>query len=103
MVTQPVSRSAATSPLPATSSRVTKPWVRLPTEQLPWSAFTVEKVDSVAWFQKTQPAGTRPVRRSSRGAGSGGSNGATPAGGASENVIAIGGAARLSAEARRSE
>src|SRR6478609_3512830 len=90
IVTQPVSRSAATSPLPATSSRVTNPWVRLPTEQLPWSALTVENVDSVAWFQKTQPAGTRPVRPSSSGAGSGRSNGATPAGGAAENVIAIG-------------
>src|SRR3954470_19351653 len=101
MVTQPVSRSAATSPLPATSSSVTNPWVRLPTEQLPWSAFTVEKVDSVAWFQNTQPAGTRPVRPSSREAGIGRSNASTPAGGASENVIAIGAVARFSAADRR--
>ena len=33
-----MSSSAATSPLPATSSRVLNPWVRLPTLQLPWSA-----------------------------------------------------------------
>src|SRR4051794_22444594 len=103
MVTQPVSRSAATSPLPATSSSVTKPWVRLPTEQLPWSAFTVENVDSVAWFQNTQPAGTRPVRPSSSGAGRGRSNGATPAGAASEKVIAMGVVARFSAADRRSD
>ncbi len=35
IVTQPVSSSAATSELPATSSSVLKPWVRLPTLQLP--------------------------------------------------------------------
>src|SRR4051794_7935681 len=103
MVTQPVSSSAATSPLPATSSRVANPWVRLPTEQLPWSAFTVENVDSVAWFQNTQPAGTRPVRPSSSGAGSGRSNGATPSGGAAEKVIAIGAVARFSAADRRED
>ena len=33
MVTQPLSSSAATSPLPATSSRLLKPCVHEPTEQ----------------------------------------------------------------------
>ena len=57
MVTQPESSSAATSELPATSSRVLKPWVMLPTLQLPWSSATVPKVRSVAFIQNTQPAG----------------------------------------------
>src|SRR3954451_15522007 len=101
IATQPVSSSAATSLLPATSSRVTKPWVRLPTEQLPGSALTVENVLSVAWVQNTHPAATRPVRPSGSGSGIGRSNAATPAGGSAENVIAIGAAARESAPASR--
>ena len=91
IVTQPVSSSAATSLLPATSSSVLNPWVRLPTLQLPWSAATVEKVDSAAWIQKTQPAGTRPVRPSGSGAGIGRSNAGDAGRCGSENVIAIGG------------
>ncbi|MBW8825161.1 MAG: hypothetical protein JF603_02255 [Acidobacteria bacterium] len=73
IVTQPDSRRAATSEWVAASSRPMKPWVRLPTEQLPWSAATVEKVRSTAFIQKTQPAGTRPVRPSGIGAGIGAS------------------------------
>src|SRR3954470_5448462 len=94
MVTHPESSSAATSELPPTSSRVLNPWVTLPTLQLPWSSATVPKVRSAAFIQKTQPAGTRPVRPSGSGAGIGSSNIATPSSGASENVIASGGGER---------
>src|SRR5207248_2845740 len=52
----------------------------------------VVKVRSVPSIQKTQPAGTRPVRPSGVGGGIGASNGSTPGGDASANVIAIGGA-----------
>ena len=69
MVTQPESSSAATSELPATSSSDLNPWVTLPTLQLPWSSATVPNVRSAAFIQKTQPAGTRPVRPSGSGAG----------------------------------
>src|SRR5258708_40353397 len=91
IVTQPDSSSAATSEFPATSSRVAKPWVRLPTEQFAWSGATVENVRSVAWTQNTHPAGTRPVRPSSIGSGIGASNAATSGGTALSNPIAIGG------------
>ena len=82
IVTQPDSSSAATSPLPATSSRVLNPWVMLPTLQLAWSSATVLNVRSAAFIQNTQPAGTRPVRPSSSASGIGSSKGATPSGGA---------------------
>src|SRR5262249_54017042 len=62
--------------------------------QLPWSSATVPKVRSAAFIQKTQPAGTRPVRPSGSGAGIGSSNMATPGSGASEKVIASGAALR---------
>src|SRR5262249_29304098 len=100
MVTQPESSSAATSELPATSSRVLNPWVTLPTLQFPWSSATVPNVRSAAFIQNTQPAGTRPVRPSGIGAGIGSSNIGTPASGASENVIASGGAERCSTSLR---
>jgi hypothetical protein len=96
MVTQPDSRTTATSELPATSSRVLNPCVRLPTLQLPWSAATVLKVRWVAFIQNTHPAATRPVRPSGRGGGIGSSNGATPAGASAEKVIASGRAVRWS-------
>src|SRR5438876_10718987 len=101
IVTQPESTRAATSALPATSSRVLKPWVTLPTLQLAWSSATVLNVRSAAFIQNTHPAGTRPVRPSAVGSGIGSSNGATPAGGSAENVIARGAAARCSASAKR--
>jgi hypothetical protein len=64
----------------------------LPTLQLPWSAGAVVKVRSAPLIQKTQPAGTRPVRPSSAGGGMGASYGSTPAGAWAENVMATGGA-----------
>src|SRR4051794_41785693 len=92
MVTQPESSSAATSELPATSSSDLKPWVTLPTLQLPWSSATVPNVRSAAFIQKTHPAGTRPVRPSGSGEGIGSSNIGIPGSGASENVMASGAA-----------
>ena len=99
IVTHPVSSSAATSELPATSASVLNPWVRLPTLQLPWSAATVENVRSVAFIQNTHPAGTRPVRPSGSASGIGSSNGATPAGVDSWNEMASGGEESLSESA----
>src|SRR3954469_15358990 len=92
IVTQPDSISAPTSPRVAASSSGMKPCVQLPTEQLPWSSATVEKVVSTDSIQNTQPAATRPVRPSGDGAAIGLSNAATPSGRDAENVIAIGGA-----------
>src|SRR4051794_25336014 len=100
MVTQPESSSAATSELPATSSSDLKPWVTLPTLQLPWSSATVPKVRSAAFIQKTHPAGTRPVRPSGSGAGIGSSNIGIPGSGASENVMASGAALRCRVSVR---
>src|SRR5207237_5293905 len=101
-VTQPESSNAATSELAATSSKVLKPWVMLPTLQFAWSSATVAKVRSAALIQNTQPAGTRPVRPSGSGDGIGSSNVRTKSGTAAANVIASGGVARLSAKLRRS-
>ena len=69
--TQPDSSSALTSPFASTSPSPRKPWVTLPTLQFAWSAATVEKVRLADLTQKTQPAGTRPVRPSSAGVGHG--------------------------------
>ena len=71
IVTQPESKMAATSELPATSSRLAKPCTKLPTLQLAWSAATVEKVLSIALVQNTHPAGTGPVLPSGVGGGFG--------------------------------
>src|SRR5687767_7400646 len=82
---------------------VLKPCVRLPTEQLPWSSATVEKVLAVPCIQKTQPAATRPVRPSGSGSGIGASNASTPAGTVSVKVIAIGGTFSASASESAAE
>ena len=95
IVTQPDSSRAATSLLPATSSSVLNPWVMLPTLQLAWSSATVVKVRSAAFIQKTQPAGTRPVRPSAAAAGIGSAKAGTPGGPApAVNVMAIGASLR---------
>src|SRR5919106_6597700 len=89
-VTQPASTSAATSARPAASDRSINPWVRLPTLQLPWSSGTVVKVLSAPFIQKTQPAGTLPVRPSDVGSGMLSSYVCTPSGAVLEKVIAKG-------------
>src|SRR5690349_1560980 len=91
-VTQPVLSRAATSALPATSARVLRPCVMLPTLQLLWSSGAVANVRSVDFIQNTQPAGTRPVRPSSVGGAVGSSKAGTPGAGSSANVMAIGSA-----------
>src|SRR4029078_455015 len=90
IVPHPGASSAATSELPATSASVLKPWVTLPTLQLPWSSATGETVRSPPPIQNTQPAGTRPVRPSSVGGAIGSSNAGTSAGASAAKVIAIG-------------
>ncbi len=97
IVTHPTSSSAPTSLLSRMSPASAKPWVNLPTEQLPWSSARVSKVRSWACIQNTQGAATRPERPSSVGSDIGASNRGVPSPGmVSKNVIAIGACSRPS-------